>query len=799
MKIFNKQSYHMVRQSGFSIMEVLIGIGIFAIGMLALASFQGALTRSTAEAKVRTEAVNIAEEIIEAQRGFSKILSTPGTFDYGDIRSSADPDNPWTSSPKVITRNNVTYSVTQNVTDYYYDSGADSFTSIAPTGAFASSYKTLTVAVAWGDDREFVIQEGVETAGNLGSGSIQISSTISAVSVASVGRVAEESDVPLISPPVAYTPGNPEDGIVALSLGDGKKFKESLTPDPKVVRNDQLVKTTFEVITYSSSNGGEFLRREEFVTVPCECALVSGDGPARRPVIWAGDEYAGGHFVDKPYGKAVGNRQPPVLCETCCRDHHDGGNNQTGDSGDAYSNVYGPFKADTEYKISGQARRTSDHNHYQVDGTTLAIGTDKYLEVCRFVRVDGFLRVAQDFRREDQYAFPADFLDDSTDTSEIGTYSNYITDAVIAYKDDVGVSTGYPTTSPPCVGIPQPPIDGSPTCVAIPNMQGDYPAARGANELPSWTALQTNKIDEQQLRSRGIYFDYMSRDLRIFLSTCINNDDPDKPIVRENCCIQNGVQVSDCSAGAVYMDKTGSANILEILPFFDVQLTKLDSWGQTAKSPPVISLTSEPIKDANKHSRGKSTQLSVGETDVAAESHRGNIGFTDTFAIDKEFDNQKKFATLNVQSLDASGNGGTDDGGRPIIRIEGKFSSEVGSLAIDVIGGGDAFCGLAPSGFWCNVAVDFTTEPTITLFGYEDTHDPDPLDTSDVVEPRCAVSLSAPPLVEKEGSISRAGDANTHTTFSLLDSVGGLLPAGTAYNIKIQSTSCGGGVVEPPA
>ena len=56
MKNYAKLSHLMTRQSGFSIMEVMIGIAIFAIGMLALASLQGALTRSTAEAKVRAEA-----------------------------------------------------------------------------------------------------------------------------------------------------------------------------------------------------------------------------------------------------------------------------------------------------------------------------------------------------------------------------------------------------------------------------------------------------------------------------------------------------------------------------------------------------------------------------------------------------------------------------------------------------------------------------------------------------------------------------------------------------------------------
>lgn len=84
MKILRDKFRHRDSQRGFSLMEVLIGIAIFAIGMLALASLQGALTRSTAEAKVRTTAVNIAEQMIEGQRGFAAVL-TGGAFSFEDI------------------------------------------------------------------------------------------------------------------------------------------------------------------------------------------------------------------------------------------------------------------------------------------------------------------------------------------------------------------------------------------------------------------------------------------------------------------------------------------------------------------------------------------------------------------------------------------------------------------------------------------------------------------------------------------------------------------------------------------
>ena len=311
MKLSRDKIRHQVIPKGFSLMEVLIGIAIFAIGMLALASLQGALTRSTAEAKVRTTAVNIAEQIIEEQRGFTQVSGVGFTFEtIGN--STTTFDGAMTRNPTPGSEEGVIYTVTQEVTGYEYDLASDAFKLTDPTGTAIPDYKTVVVNVAWNDNRDFVIDENTQ-AGDLGGGFVEVSATISHVSMVTAVQVSEQDDNDIIAPVIAYEPGERPD-IVALSVGDGK-FKESLTPEPDVVRKDDLVKTTFEVITYSSNNGGEFLRREEFVTVPCECTFA-GTGKANRPVIWAGDEYAGGHSVTKPYGVSANQQQPAQLSET---------------------------------------------------------------------------------------------------------------------------------------------------------------------------------------------------------------------------------------------------------------------------------------------------------------------------------------------------------------------------------------------------------------------------------------------------------------------------------------------------
>ncbi len=787
-----KRNMKFLPQRGFSLLEVVIAIAIFAIGMLALASMQGSLTRSSADGNLRTVATNIAERTIEDLRGFGRIdldlnpdltLRIPAYAGIVDKPS----EEVWAAENSVV---GLSFIRTIEVTDYYYVIANDNFSTTAPTGEVVSDFKLVEVNVSWGgaleDNAGFQLDESQDSlsSAELGSGDITLSTMISSITSQGSARVSTQGGGDAFDPFVNYTPGQ-KPNIVALSLG-GNKYKESLTPEPEVVRRDDVAKTTFEVVTFSQDGTSEFLRREEFVTVPCECEFA-GTGSSRRPVIWAGDEYAGGHFVNnKPYGVSTNNQQPSVLCNTCCRDHHDGGSSPE-DSSDEYSNVFGPFKANDEYSSSGQARR-SDHDHYlDADGPLVTSGS--YLEVCRFVRVDGFFRVAQDFRREDQYDFPADFLDaEDLGGTEIMAYSDYITGAVAAYTGDVGVRIDYPT-DPPCIGIPQPPIDGDPTCVAIPNMQYPYPEPRASNQLPSWTSLQTGVIDEQQLRSRGIYIDYLSYDLRKFLDSCISGG-----ALVDDCCIRGGVVANQCTADDLYMDKTGSANVLEILPFFEVQMTKLENWDQSSDEDPlIIALTNDPIADANSHRRGEASQwipeekgsIVLGTTWVEANSHRGNIGFTNTLAIDPKFTSQLKHAKLDLQSLDATG-GGSSGSGRPVVRLIGSFSAEtvIGDPTISVLGDGDAYCGLTPGGYWCNYPVERVSPPTLIVDGYEDVTP----DGDGAFETRYVCSDT---LIRTDSSTAIG---NTYAVFSLLDSSGENLPDGTTYDIRIQLTDCGGGL-----
>jgi len=732
-------------QTGFSLLEVLIGIAIFAIGMMALASLQRNLTRSAADANVRTVATNLAEGLIERRKGFSRIQvdtdGIPPLFPaYDDIINES-----YTPAPI----GGISYTVTAVVTDYYYDLVNDNFTTTAPAGVGVSDFKYVEVTVSW-IAQDFRTTEGNEMA--IGTGSITVTDTISSVTTSAASRVATQENEELDLPAVDYSPGQNPD-IVSLSLGDNK-FKESLLPQPDVFIQGELVETRFDVITYSQTGAGtRFLRREEFISLSCECALKAAPGDAesasRRPTIWAGDEYAEGHFVDKPYGVSDSN-QNSVFCDVCCQDHHDGGSSAD-DHTDTAVNQYYPFRATGDYFASGSF--IGDHKHYNRNDLGDLVLTDSvngsYLEACKLVRKDGFFRVAQDFRQEDLNVFPADFLDDQT---EIDTYSLYVTGAADAYEN-----ASYPdyeaAPAPPCIGGPAP-------CVAEPTFGGDYPTPLNSGEFPSWTRLSLDTAETQQLRSRGVYIDYLSYDIRTVID-----------------CLRSGGTVDSCQTGDVILDQTGSANILEIIPFFDVQLTLLDRWNETPNNRPVDT-TNEGLEDNNTHSRGVASRTNIGCSDVEATGHKGNLGFTDTAPVDFNYSADLTAVIIDVESEGDSGNTECIEFLGDEAVVVGTINESIAGLRatdIDVQGLHGALCDRTPDGYECIVPTGGSNPPRVQFLSYGE-------DGAD--RWTCMVGASALVLASEV-----TNGQNAHATFELASAVDPQ-PDGSGYDVNIRSTAC---------
>jgi type IV pilus modification protein PilV len=655
----------MRRNRGFTLIEVLIGILIFALGMMALAKLQGSLARNSSDSNARTVATNIAEEIIERSRVFGQITSDGTNTAYNDI----------VDNTQTVTRAGNAYTVVTDVTDYYWDAGSAAFTTTVPSSAGKSDFKQIDLTVTWNSAQEFQVDATTTTSGRLGSGSIRISDVVSSITSAAggkaiIGSVGNSS----YTPPVNYNPGaNPD--IISIQLGDNK-FKESTTPLPDVIRTDELVETTFDVVTYSQDgSGATFLRREEFRAVSCVCNLeipsASTEG-GLRPTIWDGYDYTEGEFVSKPYGTSANNQQSQY-CDICCRDHHDGGTGENDDPDDPGRSRYAPFRSASEYHADGAL--AGDHKHYNRDnnGNLTLAATDgaTYVEACRMVRKDGFWRVAQDLRQEGLNSFPGDYLDSS---EEVEIYSDYVTAAVSAYEAAVGANDLY-ESNPPTLTRPE----NMPTPLIFP-----------ASTLGNPTNFESSGTTEQQLRARGIYLDYLSDTLR----TRIN-------------CLDAGGTGADCEVPDVN-------SAMEIIPFYDVQLTWLSRWNETPNNNP-IDVTNEAIADNNSHTRGVATlESGFGYSTISSAVHTGNLGLTGTDPIDPWYLSQEESYNLYALAVDYS----TPPPLSGIV-IAGTITSSIPGLkAADVeISASDAQCDRTNTGYECVLEAE-ATNPRLTVSNY---------------------------------------------------------------------------------
>ena len=366
----------------------------------------------------------------------------------------------------------------------------------------------MKVEVVWNSSQQFQISEGQTTGDLLGSGSITLTDMISSIPSFSGAKVAvANGNQEYYAPDAEYTSG-PRPDAASIDLGNDR-FKESTTPVSDIDQANMIVETWFDVATYQQVGADAiFIRREEFVTVSCQCSLlaaVSENG--RRPTVWDGAEYSEGEFVTKTYGErpdeSSNNPAQSLFCLQCCRDHHDGGSGANDQAADPGRSLYNPFKSSSEYHPIG-GTFDGDHKHYSRSdsGELVVVGLgDEYLEACRLVRKDGFFRVAQEFRQEGLYGFPQDYLDSDSDINE---YSGYVGDAVTAFEAAIKVAADPYESNPPTLLEPG---AASPAVV--------FPASTYSNptSLPNISGGST-----QQLRSRGIYFDYHSDDLRSVIS-----------------------------------------------------------------------------------------------------------------------------------------------------------------------------------------------------------------------------------------------------------------------------------------
>lgn len=563
MPHFTEKQIGIKHQRGFSLIEAMFSALILGVALLGLAGFQAVAMKDGSLVKARSVAASLAQEKLDDLRSFA-------TLDAFDV--IADDEGGVLPADEVAGYTDI-YERAWTVTCATESAGAAlDFDTCTDPDAKADA-KLATVTIKWkdskGDDQ-----------------SVSLQGVIYAMDPYRMA-LAAASAFSTQKPKVGYTPiGVPDAVPVPIDTGTGER-KESSKPVPEVSTQGIAAEVSFDAVSYVSNGSGyDMTKLEEFLTVACECAF-NGSGTGRAPsrMIWNGTDLEAkvGDEVSKTKTKTVGvpaDNNQSDHCTACCKDHHDA----TGQT------KYDPGRPDSEYVVGG------NHKHYWYQecvagGSTIGkttgcnaankdpakgyamVDSGAYLESCRFMRVDGFWRVWQDWRQVKMTAVPYDYLQDSANLSA------YVDVIEAAVEKTIRTDSG----------------NGSVTIPAL-----------GGRDIAFGAVGQA-----KQLLSRAVYVD------RIY--------EADNPTTLDASYYTKLV-------GLIGENK----DWLNITPFYEVNLTLLADWTSnlptkaSVTSQTIVNITEVASGYYNSYSRGKVTALDTGsETPtITATALLHNTGVT---------------------------------------------------------------------------------------------------------------------------------------------------------------------------
>ena len=414
------------RQRGLSLVEVFVALLVLSVGLIALAKLQVDLVRGSSDARTRTIALSLAEEKVEDLRTFARtdgavtwsVTANPMAWSYlNGPAITTPPTPPDTSCSPACTGGRIppqtAYSSTLEVAGVRFKRTWEvddrDFNNVA--SGITSRTKDARVTVSWQNEM------GVEQQVNMFANVVEIPP--GNVALASQ-PVADRPDPPQI----AYTPGvAPE--VIGIPIDTGTGKRETTKPLPVIKKTADSTTVTFDVVNYSADTN-TVSRREEFVTITCKCTF-NGTGRGRTPakvafVAGALRDEPGKIFPDKNIGVPADSLQP-VLCGTCCRDHHD----------------YSSAGVNYFYK----PKDTTAHSHYLKTSLSTAVTTGNYDEACRLKRVNGVFQVFEDWQLRTLTVLPkSDLLAAAPKQAE---YINAVQSFVQSYGAAVADGTAPPS------------------------------------------------------------------------------------------------------------------------------------------------------------------------------------------------------------------------------------------------------------------------------------------------------------------------------------------------------------------
>lgn len=401
----------MNRQKGFGLLEILITLVVLGVGIVGLVSMSKSALKVSQDGRRYETAMRLAESKLDEFRNFNGVMTATAPLTaYNQI----------TSASAAVTLSGEPYSLAWTVTNQYLN--GSTWQGAAPAG-YRLSYpgrKAVTVNVGWSDS------EGQ-------SHTLQLTGNISPIESLSTDQLNGGLNTARQGPKVNYTPGVAPD-VISVELGDGNK-QETSKPLPTVTSKDGQVGklVQFETVTYKPEVGGNTQQvLQDMASVSCSCsygssltAYLPGQvySSASNQLYWKA-----GAMQNKPTGTLDSSvNGQPTLCTSCCKDHFDG-------SGSGFDNFYAPLN-------TARVRYNS---------ALSAVTSGKYVDACRFVRLDGFYRPLPDWNLVKVVVTTADFLAKPANQASYQKYIKYVVKTYIDWQKSTlnwtqGASATLPT------------------------------------------------------------------------------------------------------------------------------------------------------------------------------------------------------------------------------------------------------------------------------------------------------------------------------------------------------------------
>lgn len=601
MKAFNR-----TRESGFSLLEVMIAVVVLATGLLALAALQGSLTRASAEAKVRGRVAALLsahmDELRATQYASAKTLADDGC---ATVLTPASDD--WVPASFCQEAGIGEITATQTVTLYSSAVGASSFSTTHTPATGDPEFKRVVLTATWSD------------AGGTDH-RLAMDSQLSDLALKdSLFPSPSTSGTPTGSPVIRQD--SPETaGVIPIAMGNGDSSAAS-NPTPELVgksNNQTLVGTRFNVLTYTPAGSSALIqKRFENDIIKCSCQYGAGGTnlpeiyrTAQWPAVWTGaryDVYVPDPVADAPgqtyaSGPQSGVDQSP-LCQECCRDHHDGSDTDVARFDPEATGAY------QRYNPNGSGQLVA------VGNTTNA----KYIDSCRVIRVDGFWRTASDM-----YSRQFGLLETGTGSDPRATTGLPTTNATTAYtafvKNYLKLYDGSVGTAPA-------------------GAQAAYDATPNINNPATVTITTPSTSDFRYLHARGLYVDYLEEKARAKLVSVLASTDV-------NGLCPTGTALEDC--------------VLPYLPFTTVNLTEIAGWSVTDDDYLSVNQSGSLFNgDPSEPLGGATRGIAEGIADTTSTMRTSNSGVAASSVIPGAVDLLGDAATVNDSQNFTVGTGGS--------------------------------------------------------------------------------------------------------------------------------------------